>query len=279
MFDTNQKCQDLTFVAFDSETTGKYPLESEICEVAAVKWSNGQILDRFQSLVKPMRAMSEEVIKIHNITNEMVATAPRIEDVIPGLAQFMRGTILVAHHAPFDLGFLVPEYEKLKISLPPEPVICTSLLSRKVIKESSNHKLQTLIRLLKLDGGQAHRALDDANACMLVAQECFRRLGADCTLEKAIQLQGQKLLWADYSLDSLLEHSKFQHLIRAIKDQKAVDLVYEGGSRPGKSRVVEPIGLVRNPQGDFLVATEDGEWPPKRYLLEKISDAKIRSRP
>lgn len=266
-------------MAFDSETTGKYPLESEICEVAAVKWANGQIVGDFQSLVKPRRTMSDEVIKIHNITNEMVTHAPRIEEVVPGLAQFLNGSVLIAHHAPFDLGFLVPEYENLKIYLPKEPVLCTSLLSRKVIRESSNHKLQTLVRLLNLDGGQAHRALDDAKTCLLVALECLKRLGEETSLQQALEIQGQKLAWADYSLDALLEHSRFQHLMRAIKDQKTVDLVYEGGSRPGRSRVVQPIGLVRNPQGDFLVATEDGEWPPKRYLLEKITEAKIRSHP
>ncbi|MCB0406853.1 MAG: 3'-5' exoribonuclease [Bdellovibrionales bacterium] len=267
--------QNFTFVAFDTETTGKYPLESEICEIAAVKWQEGEIVDTFHTLLKPSQPMSEEVIKIHNITNEMVKEAPLIENKIGEFHQFIQGAITIAHHAPFDLGFLAIEFEKANLSLPEEPVICSSLLSRKMIKESSNHKLQTLIRVLKIDGGQAHRALDDAKACFSVALECFRRVGENETLSSIFMQQGGALWWKDYSMESLLEESKFQHLIRAIKDQKNIELIYEGGSRPGKPRVVQPIGVVRNPNGDFMVAIERGDDHTKRYMLDKVKSAKI----
>jgi DNA polymerase-3 subunit epsilon len=276
MVDLNKTWQELSFVALDTETTGKYPLESEICEVAAVKWHGGAIVGEYQTLVRPTHQMSEEVIKIHNISNEMVMTAPEIGEILPAFSTFIKGSICIAHHAPFDLGFLAPEFESRHLPLPLESALCTSLLSRKLIRESSNHKLQTLIRVLKLDGGQAHRALDDTKACLQVALECFRRLGEDAPLAKILQTQGGALMWSQYSIETLLEMSKFQHIVRAIKDKREVSLVYEGGSRPGRARVVEPIGIVRGPNGDFLVATEDGELPPKRYLLEKITEAKIR---
>lgn len=266
---------DLTFVAFDTETTGKYPLESEICEIAAVKWRAGEIVDTFQTLLKPSQPMSAEVIKIHNITNEMVASAPIIGDKINEFYNFIRGCIPVAHHAPFDLGFVSIEFEKAGLELPGEQVICSSLLSRNIIKESSNHRLQTLVKLLNINGGQAHRALDDAKACMHVAWECFKRLGEHITLQELIKHQGAWLSWKHYSILSLEENKRFQNIVSAIRRGQEINLTYDGGSRPGRSRVVKPIGLVRSPNGDFLVALENGINPPKRYFLNKISDALI----
>ncbi len=268
--------KDLSFVAFDTETTGKYPLESEICEIAAVKYRGGAIVDEYQTLLKPSRPMSQMVIDIHHITNEMVEKAPTIQEKIFEFHRFIQGSVCLAHHAPFDLGFISVDLESAGLPTPEEPVVCTSLLSRKMIRESSNHKLQTLIQLLNIDGGQAHRALDDAKACLQVALECFHRVGEDALLKDILQAQGGALQWSQYSMNDLLEESRFQHLIRASRERLAVDMVYDGGSRPGKNRVVEPIGIVRNPNGDFLVAIENGRLPPKRYFLNKISEAKIK---
>ena len=80
---------DATWVAIDLETTGKYPLDAEICEMAAVKWRGGQIVDTFHSLIKPVHRMSDEVIAIHNITNEMVEGAPSLSEKLSEFRQFI----------------------------------------------------------------------------------------------------------------------------------------------------------------------------------------------
>src|SRR5262249_33181247 len=103
-----------TFIAIDLETTGKYPLDAEICEMAAVKWQNGAVVDVFQSLIRPCTPMSQEVIAIHNITNEMVATAPLMAEKIFDFHRFIGDGFLLAHHAPFDLGFLSWEFERAR---------------------------------------------------------------------------------------------------------------------------------------------------------------------
>src|ERR1044072_3512340 len=95
-----------TLIAIDLETTGKYPLDAEICEMAAVKWRNGQIIDSFQSLIRPTSAMPQEVLAIHNITNEMVETAPTLSEKISEFHRFISEGWILAHHAPFDMGFL-----------------------------------------------------------------------------------------------------------------------------------------------------------------------------
>src|SRR5690554_5714295 len=98
--------RSVDLVAFDTETTGKYPLSAEVCELAAVKWRDGKIVDTFQTLLKPSRPMDAEVIAIHGITNEMVENAPRMVEKIDEFREFISGAVLLAHHAPFDLGFL-----------------------------------------------------------------------------------------------------------------------------------------------------------------------------
>ena len=106
IFDVNSNVSNFPIVAFDTETSGAYPLESEIIELGAVKWVNGKIIDRFQVLLKPRKLLEESNIRIHGITNEMVADAPSMSAHIKPFCEFINDTVLLAHHAPFDLGFL-----------------------------------------------------------------------------------------------------------------------------------------------------------------------------
>lgn len=274
MINRIQPWQDQTFVAFDLETSGKYPLEAEICEIAAVKWRGGQVIDRFQSLVKTTRPMSDEVINIHHITNEMLANAPEVKDVIVKFHQFLGDAILIAHHAPFDMGFLACEFERYLLSLPAPSVLCTALLSRKALPTSPNHRLQTLIQFLGLPQGQAHRALDDAEACLQVALRCFTKIGENAKLEDIYKFQATELKWTDYSLERLAESEAMMALISSIQKKTQVEMVYKGGSRPGQPRVVVPVGIVCNPQGNFLVAREPAETQTKRFFLSQIVSAR-----
>jgi DNA polymerase III subunit epsilon len=264
--------RDLTYVGFDTETSGKYPLTAEICEIAAVKWKNGQVIDEFHTLIKPTQPMGAEVIAIHGITNDMVENAPRIEDKIAEFHKFIQGAIPVAHHAPFDLGFIAIEFEKAGLSLPEMPVLCSSLLSRKLFPESTNHRLQTLIQFFKLPQGAAHRALDDAKACLEVGLRCLEK-SADAPLGETMLHQGGPLTWLRFSMRALNdENSEAKKLIEAVKAQKIVTMTYSAGSTPGESRRVHPVGVVRSLDGDFLVAYDEKDQRSKRYFIEKISN-------
>lgn len=267
--------QDLSLIAFDTETTGKYPVSDELCEIAAVKWEGGQIVDCFQTLIKPQQKMGQEVINIHHITNEMVESAPAISEKIIEFAKFIDGGILVAHHSPFDLGFLALEFEKVGLPLPQEPVLCSSLLSRKVIHETPNHKMQTLVKVLGLDGGEAHRALDDTKACLQLTLKCLERIGVDKTFQDVLNTQKTLLFWKQFSINELKQRPGFENLIHATEGRSSVQICYEGGSRKGEYREVIPCGLVRTPKGDFLVANDKKNTPAKRYFLDKISGVKL----
>jgi DNA polymerase-3 subunit epsilon len=263
--------RDHTFVGFDTETTGRYPLEAELCEIAAVKWRGGQIVDTFQTLLKPSKPMEPENIAIHNITNEMVENAPKIEDKIHEFHAFIQDTVPLAHHAPFDLGFVAIEFEKAELPLPDHPVLCTSLLARKLFPESENHRLQTLIGFFGLDRGAAHRALDDTKACLEVALRCFAKTGDTACLNDVFAHQGGALTWERFSMRALEASPIYSALIRAIKEQKIIEMEYGGGSKPGEMRRVHPHGLVRSLDGDFMVAYAEQDQKSKRFFIEKIT--------
>lgn len=271
MSDLNRPLKDCTFVAFDLETSGAYPIGHDIVEFGAIKWHQGQEVGRLQFLLKPRELMTDFIIGIHGITNDMVEAAPNITDKISEIHEFVKDSIVMAHHAPFDLGFVTVDFERARLPYPTEPALCTSLLSRKWIHGVENHKLQTLVKFLNIDGGTAHRAYDDAKACLEVGLECFKRMGEDATLEQAMTSQGKNLYWKDYAL----LHSSPQSLgkmIAAVYAKRDIDMVYGSPTSKGEIRRVTPIGIVRNPDGDYLYAFCHREQSNKRYYLAKIKE-------
>src|SRR5580658_5011861 len=116
--DFNVPWHEATFVGLDTETSGKYPLDAEICEIAAVKWRGGQIIENFQSLVAITRPMNPEAQGVHHISPEMLAGAPNMRDTITKFHNFIDESFLIAHHAPFDMGFIAYEFERAGLALP-----------------------------------------------------------------------------------------------------------------------------------------------------------------
>ncbi len=270
--DRTRPWADFPLVAFDTETTGAYPVGSEIVEFGAVKWFQGQIVDQLQILIKPRFPMGDFVIKIHGITNEMVESCPPMESVINKISDFMKDSIVMAHHAPFDMGFICYSYEKHGLQLPHTPVFCTSLISRKLIKGTINHKLQTLVQYLKIDGGTAHRASDDAKACLEVGLHCLKQLPEDASIQTVLDLQEKKIEWPYYSLKfpKSLAH---QAIVEALELKKKLNILYNKGSHANKMRPIFPLGIVRNPDGDYLSAICLLDSTKKRFYLQHLSEA------
>jgi DNA polymerase III subunit epsilon len=98
--------REVTFVVVDLETTGGSPATSGITEIGAVKVRGGEVLGELQTLVNPGEPIPSFIAVLTGITNGMVATAPHIDAVLPAFLEFARDCVLVAHNAPFDLGFL-----------------------------------------------------------------------------------------------------------------------------------------------------------------------------
>lgn len=271
-FDKKLSWDQFPVVAFDTETSGAYPLESEIIELGAVKWFQGEIVGKFQTLLKPSKPLVADNIRIHGITNEMVADAPLMKDQILQFCEFIDGSILLAHHAPFDLGFLTIDIQNAKLQFPANTHLCSSLLSRALLT-TTNHKLQTLVKELQLTGGDAHRAYDDAFACLQVFLKCVEKLDSPVTIERLQEIQKKPLDWINYRIMES-ESQKIDRIVAAIKVGETLQIVYEGGKTKGALRPVTPYGIVRNPDGDYIHALCGLDNQRKRFYIEKILDIK-----
>lgn len=269
--DLTKPWSEQTLVAFDTETSGAWPVGCDIVEFGAVKWQGGREIGQLQFLIKPRERMTDFIIGIHGITNEMVADAPPISAVMPQIADFFKGAVSMAHHAPFDLGFVAADFELNRLPFPTEPVLCTSLLSRKLIHGTENHKLQTLVKHLGIDGGSAHRALDDARSCLHVGLKCLETMGPQATIQDAIRMQEKPLRWVDYSIyDS--RDPVVKAIVEAARAKLRVEFLYDKGTAP---RQAVPMGLVRNPDGDFMQAFCLKDKTAKRFYLSKIREAVV----
>lgn len=152
-----------TVVVLDFETTGLSPaLGDRAIEIGAVKIVDGIIVDRFQKLMNPGFAISSFIADYTGITNAMLRDAPPCREVMSDFHEFIGDHNLVAHNASFDRKFLDSELSRISKSYT-GCFCCSMLLSRRMIPDASNHKLETLVRHLKIQAeGSFHRALYDA---------------------------------------------------------------------------------------------------------------------
>lgn len=153
------------FISFDLETTGTLSHIDDIVEIGALYFEEGQVKDRFQSLVFIDRPIPEAASKVNGITDEMLKGQPRIEEILPGFAEFCGDHLIVAHNAPFDFQFLLRAIQEHRTPAPKGFVLDTCQLARKTFPRLLNYKLATLCEYLKIEGQGFHRAESDAFYC------------------------------------------------------------------------------------------------------------------
>lgn len=159
----NLMVMNSSLIVLDFETTGMSPhLGARPTEVAAVKLENGQIVDRYQSLMNAGIYVPAFITDLTGITNAMVRSAPPIDHVMRELHNFIEGKAIIAHNASFDRKFLESEWRRLHLSMPSN-VLCSLLLARRIYPEANSYKLGALVEHLDLPRtGRCHRALADA---------------------------------------------------------------------------------------------------------------------
>lgn len=171
--------RSLTYVVFDTETTGLDPERDEIVQIGAVRVVNGRIVqgERYDTLVNPGRPIPKGSTKVHGISDDMVATAPSVAEAVAGFHAFARDAILVAHNAPFDLAFLRRASREHDYAFE-HPVLDTVLLSAVLFGGSAVHTLDALAERLDVDiaGNVRHTAIGDALATAQVFVGCVAML-------------------------------------------------------------------------------------------------------
>ena len=149
------------YVLLDIETTGLDPRYAEIIEIGAYKVVNNEIVDTFETLIKPTEFIPEEITNINHITNEMVSDAPSQMEVLTKFDEFVGDSIIMGHNVTFDIGFLTHYFYQYLRHYMLNDYVDTLYMARKLLKELPNHKLQTLSEYYGLNIEGEHRALKD----------------------------------------------------------------------------------------------------------------------
>ena len=160
----DKKIDEEEFVVFDIETTGLNSHTNKIIEIGAVKIKAGRIIDRYSQLINPGISIPYHITEITSITNEQVANQPKIDEVIGKFVDFIGDAVLVAHNAPFDMGFIKRDVKKyLNINLE-NSVIDTLQMARDLFPDLKKYGLGDLNKVLGLALEKHHRAVDDSQA-------------------------------------------------------------------------------------------------------------------
>ena len=176
--DLGTPLSQVSFTVVDLETTGGGD-DAAITEIGAVRVCGGEVVGEFQTLVNPVAHIPALIAVLTGITNRMVADAPRLPAVLPGFLEFARGSVLVAHNAGFDVGFLKRACATNATPWPGFPVVDTVALARQVLlrDEVPNCKLSTLAQHFDAATSPNHRALSDARATVDVLHGLIARVG------------------------------------------------------------------------------------------------------
>lgn len=166
---TNPKGQDLdtTYCVLDLETTGFSPTTEKITEIGVMKVKEGKVIDSFGCFVNPEKPIPPRVVEVTNITDDMVKDAETIEQVFPKLLEFIEGSVIVAHNASFDVGFLKHNAKALGYDFD-FTYVDTLSLAQELFPDYKSYKLGRIAKNLDIKVEVAHRALDDVDTTVKV---------------------------------------------------------------------------------------------------------------
>jgi DNA polymerase III subunit alpha, Gram-positive type len=164
--------KDATYVVFDIETTGLSNTRDKIIEIGAVKIEGGAITERYQSFINPGETLSTFTTELTDITDDMLANAPTIEEELPHFLKFIKGSILVAHNALFDIGH-IKENAKQDLPFDDSLVIDTIQIARYFFNQDlKRFNLKAVAKFFKVKQEQHHRAEDDAYVTAQIWLSC-----------------------------------------------------------------------------------------------------------
>ena len=271
---------DLTFIAFDVETTGLSAIACRLVELSGVKFNLATgAVDTFSTLINPGEPIPTEVSALHGITDAMVVDAPTIDQVLPQFFQWCEdaaNTVLIAHNASFDVEFLKVNAMRQRLSLPAHAVVDTLALSQALVQGSANHKLKTLSEHFGFAGSLYHRALDDS----MYVQKLFEKLVELGQLENFADLEKcnstlsftESQRYAPVVLSA--QHQTFFDLITiSIESKTELKLTYSSEFK--STRVILPQAVIESRGSIYLTALCRKTNSERTFRLDRIVEVTV----
>jgi DNA polymerase-3 subunit epsilon len=272
-FDLDQPLNATTFALFDVETTGLNPTYGHrVCEVACLCVRDGVERARFESMVDPGRPISAGAFHVNQITPDMLADAPTFGAVAPSLLALMQDAVLVAHNAPFDLGFLAAELEITRLPPPEGPVVDTLALSRRAYSFASN-SLPAVARALEVETGPAHRAMGDVWTTWHVLERILWDLDRRwqvTTLGGLLEFQGGPV---PYPLPDVLPLPPT--IAEALDSRKPVRMHYVDARGQATHRSVRPLRVTARRGYLYLIAHCYRAGEIRTFRLDRVVEMAI----
>lgn len=237
--DLGRPLSEVIFVVLDLETTGGSPADAGITEIGAVKVSGGRVIGEFATLVDPGHDVPAFIASLTGITNAMLSGAPSVQAATASLWEFIGDAVVVAHNAPYDIGFLKGAAVKSGHEWPQPRVVDTARLARRLLSRDDvrNVKLATLASFFGSPTTPIHRALDDARATVAVLHGLIERAASHhvWTLEDLVSFTGRthEVQRRKRNLADNLPRSPGVYIFRDAQG----DPLYVGTSRCIKDRV------------------------------------------
>jgi len=271
--DPDQPLAETTFAVFDVETTGLSPAYGDrVCEVACVRLTGDLEVERFVSFVDPGRSLSLGAAAVNGITPEMLAGAPPFAAIAGQLLALLDGAVLVAHNAPFDLGFLAMELEIAHVPPPEGEVVDTLTLARRVFRFPRNG-LQAVAHALQIEAGAAHRAMGDACTTAQVLGHILWEVGSRwgvSTLGQLLDFQGGSI---PYPYPQTLPLPPA--LAEALQSSGQVRMRYVDAQGQETVRLVRPLRVHEQRGYLYLVAHCHKAGDLRTFRLDRVVELAI----
>lgn len=263
-------------VALDLETTGLSSISDQIIEIGAVKISADGEIRLFQTLINPRIIIPEYTIAVHNITNEMVASSPIIEDVMPKFIEFIDNLPIVAQNAKFDLGFLSFCIYRHGYNVPDSEIFDSCRIGRRAINNLKSYNLSSLASALSIPLGNHHRAISDAYVCLRVFSKSLLMLSKTTNWNTILNV-ARVYKWNSALVEKMCFElpPNLQMIVPKVSAQEIVEIKYEGGSLKGQYRPIKPIGFIPLPHGLVLYGLCVLSQTNKSFLAKKISSIRF----
>lgn len=267
--------EDYTVV--DIETTGFDPMFDAIIEVAGIKYRGKKEVGRFQSLVKPdYNEIPDYITELTGITNEMVADASSINEVLPRFLEFIGEDVVVGHNAHFDVNFIYDYSGYLELKPFSNDFVDTLRLSRRLYPELKSHKLSALAEHLGVEPDGEHRAFEDCvttQKCLSAMEACAAQNGGIPALASSSYSRLSKMIVAetsDFDVDSPVYDRTFAFTgtLERMTRKEAMQAIVNAGGHCTDGVIAETNFLVLG-NNDYCKAIKGGK-SAKQKKAEKM---------